>query len=78
YTPDGLGQAIRSGKWKMLRHKQSEDWQLYNLSNDIGEQHNLAKEHPEVVKRLTDWIAANRVDMAPQIEPEMPEGKDYR
>ena len=78
YTPDGLMQAVRSANWKMLRHKQSGPWQLYDLKNDIGEEHNIAEEHPEVIQRLADWIAANRVEMAPQVEPEKPEGKRYR
>jgi arylsulfatase A-like enzyme len=78
YVADGLEQAVRSGHWKMLRHSRSEAWQLYDLANDIGEQHNLAGEHPEVVRRLEEWIAANRVEMVPQSEPKMPEGRKYR
>jgi hypothetical protein len=26
--------------------------ELYNLPNDLGESHNLSKEHPEIVARL--------------------------
>jgi len=78
YPPDGLMQAVRCGDWKMLRHTQSEQWQLYDLAHDLGEQHNLAEEHLDVVERLETWIAANRVDMVPQVEPDMPQGKKYR
>jgi arylsulfatase A-like enzyme len=78
YTPDGLMQAVRSGKWKMLRHKRSEPWQLYDLENDLAEQHDIAQEHPGVVEHLVDWLAANRVEMVPQVEPEKPGGKRYR
>jgi len=30
--------------------------QLYNLKNDLGEKHNVASEHPEVVKELADLL----------------------
>ena len=48
-------QAIRSGKWKLRRAKQAE---LYDLKADIGEKHNLADGHPDVVKRLLDTMEA--------------------
>ena len=32
------------------------DPQLYNLKNDLGEKHNLAAEHPEVVKELATLL----------------------
>lgn len=57
-------QAYRSGDWK-LKMPESEVkgnyWQtdvpahgivLYNLRTDIGEQHDVAAKHPEIVKRL--------------------------
>ncbi len=78
YPAEGLMQAVRRGRWKMLRHRQSKPWELYDLSRDIGETTDVAAEHPEVVAGLTAWIAANRVDPVEQIEPEMPAGKKYR
>jgi arylsulfatase A len=78
YVENGLMQAVRSGNWKMLRHRQNEAWELYDLENDIGEQSNIAEKHPEIIARLTAWIEANRKEMHPQIEPEMPEGKKFR
>ena len=44
-------EAVRSGRWKLRRTKQTE---LYDLKTDISEKNNLAAEHPEIVKRLTD------------------------
>jgi hypothetical protein len=32
--------------------------ELYDLEKDLGEENNLAKEHPEVVKRLEGLMAA--------------------
>jgi arylsulfatase A-like enzyme len=36
--------------------------QLYNLSNDLGEKHNLAAEHPEIVKELSALLKKIRSD----------------
>ncbi len=45
--------AIRKGKWKLCMIGESEP-ELYDLSKDIGETTNLADEHPELLKQLTD------------------------
>ncbi len=78
YPADGLMQAVRRGKWKLLRHKRSEPWKLYDLSRDPGEKRNLASGHPDRVEELVAWIAANRTEPRPQIEPEMPPGEKFR
>jgi hypothetical protein len=36
--------------------------QLYNLKNDIGEKHNIASEHPEIVKELANLLKKIRND----------------
>ena len=41
--------AIRDGRWKLVLHSHTE---LYDLEQDHREQNNVAKAHPEVVKRL--------------------------
>lgn len=74
----GLMQAVRDGNWKMLRHKNAAPWELYDLSQDIGEKNNIAAKHPDVVERLANWIKKNRTDARHQPEPEMPEGKKFR
>jgi hypothetical protein len=45
-------EAVRSGKWKLLRSKKNIE--LYDLKADISEKNNLADNHPEIVKRLSD------------------------
>jgi len=50
YRSDNL-QAIRGGRWKLVRQKEPE---LYNLDKDISEAQNVAAAHPEVVQRLAD------------------------
>ena len=51
-------QAVREGKWKIIRSGVDigdPAYELYDLSTDIGEQHNVAAEHPDVVARLTKY-----------------------
>jgi len=48
--------AIRVGKWKGLGSP--ENLALYDLSQDIAEENDLAAEHPEIVKTLSDYIAS--------------------
>jgi len=48
--------AIRKGDWKILNILRaaggSGNWQLFNLKNDPGETHDLAKENPKKLKEL--------------------------
>ncbi|WP_282160601.1 arylsulfatase [Ulvibacterium marinum] len=49
-------QAIRSGKWKLLHIYKSDSWELYDLSNDIGEENNLIEEHLDVFEKLKTYM----------------------
>lgn len=44
--------AVRVGDWKLVAAK-GEPWELYDLTTDRAEQHNLAGKHPEKVSELT-------------------------
>ena len=46
--------ALRMGDWKMVVKKGVPE--LYNLKEDIHEDHNLASAHPEVVKQMVEII----------------------
>ncbi|WP_276483649.1 arylsulfatase [Paraflavitalea pollutisoli] len=51
----GGQQAVRRGKWKAIRvnlMKGLVKTALYDLDNDIREEHDLASQHPEIVKQL--------------------------
>jgi len=48
--------AIRMGKWKGLGVPGQ--LALYDLSNDIAEENDLAAQHPDIVKKLSDYMAA--------------------
>ena len=61
--------ALRMGNWKLLRNPrrgQSDEWQLYNLANDIAEQNNLAtKNKAKREELLSAWRELN----AEMVEP---------
>ncbi|WP_442505627.1 sulfatase family protein [Novipirellula sp. SH528] len=55
--------AIREGNWKLLRGGDRE--YLYDLSNDIEEQHNVLRTHPEIATRLRGNLSAWASELSP-------------
>lgn len=53
--------AIRQGKWKLLKLPNGE-FELYDLTNDIGEDNNLVAEHPDVKEKLEAMALAEQVE----------------
>ncbi len=60
FHEEGGKQAVRMGDWKAVRLGVREDKhspiELYHLGDDIAEQHNIADEHPEIVKTMERFI----------------------
>jgi len=53
----GGQQAVRLGKWKGIRFnidKGNLKINLFDLDNDIREQHDVAADHPEIVRKIED------------------------
>jgi uncharacterized sulfatase len=50
--------AIRDGDWKLLLARDGSHAELFDVIKDPNEQTNLADEHPDVVKRLSDALLA--------------------
>lgn len=54
----GGRQAVRKGDWKAVKYnvlkEPNKPLELYNLSNDIGEENNVAKQYPEIVKQMEE------------------------
>jgi hypothetical protein len=50
YVPPML--AVREGDWKLFTSHTGNKAELYNIPQDAGEQHDVAKDNPEVVKSL--------------------------
>jgi len=43
--------AVRMNQWKGV-HRGQADWELYDLSADLGEEHDIAAAHPDIVARI--------------------------
>ncbi len=61
----GGQQAVRLGQWKGIRtglRRKGTDTriQLYNLAEDLSEQHNVAAEHPDVVAEIKEIMKTDR------------------
>lgn len=54
-----MSAAIREGDWKLIYSFEREQYELFNLKNDISEQHDLAQQYPilakKMYKKLTEW-----------------------
>jgi uncharacterized sulfatase len=48
----GGSRALRMGNWKAVQQPMKAPIELYDLSQDVGEQHNLAAKHPDVVEMM--------------------------
>ncbi len=60
YKTDG----VRSGNWKAVRNQKTKTFELYDLSQDVSESRDVAKDHPDVVNRLKQRLAEHREDLA--------------
>lgn len=54
--------AVRDGNWKLLMEPDGTNAELFDLSSDPGEQHNLAAQEPVALERLStqarQWLAS--------------------
>jgi arylsulfatase A-like enzyme len=62
----GGRKALRKGDWKLVQYDvldpKKTRTELYNIASDIGEENNLAAEHPEMVKELLEIMNNARTD----------------
>ncbi|HSG71431.1 MAG TPA: sulfatase/phosphatase domain-containing protein, partial [Planctomycetaceae bacterium] len=80
YHQDQL-QAVRSGPWKLFlpvnniqghphfKANQPPETLLFNVVGDISSERNVAKDHPEVVARLTNYAEQARADLGDRDRP---------
>ena len=75
YSNHGMqspGGAIRSGDYKLLEYFENGTVQLFNLRDDLGEQHDLAREEPETAARLRAMLRQWRASVsANMMEPNL-------
>lgn len=69
--PAEITDPARRGQWKLVDWrdhdaKKNSGWQLYDLTSDIGEQHDLAAAQPQFVAQLSqEWETWNAKNIAP-------------
>ena len=63
FHEQGKKQAVRMGDWKGVRLNVARDpdgpIELYNLATDLGEERNVADEHPDIVREMAVIMAAS-------------------
>ncbi len=57
----GSIQAVRMGRWKAVRPF-GRPLELYDLQTDIGETHNVADDHPDVVAKIEKYLTTVRTE----------------
>lgn len=61
------GGAIRQGDWKLIEFFTEGTHELYNLKDDLGEQHDLASRRPEKARELLAALKAWRAEIGAQM-----------
>ncbi len=65
--------AARAGKWKLVSTYPENNWQLYDIEKDRGENRDLAAEFPEKVRELDglyqQWAKQNGVKEYDKVKP---------
>jgi arylsulfatase A-like enzyme len=64
YFEAGFQQAVRWRQWKAIRLKRGEPLVLFDLSADLGEEHDVAAEHPDVISAIEEYLKTARTESA--------------
>ncbi|WP_235281976.1 sulfatase [Thalassotalea sp. ND16A] len=68
------GSAMRKGKWKLHHYFEDNSYELYDLSNDLGEHVNFASAYPEVLQQmsaeLNEWRKSVNAPIPQQLNSE--------
>ena len=70
-----LNCAIRLDQWKLIYNYKTREKELYDIEHDLGEAHDLAAEHPDVVRRLSRELGRTLRRMDAQRPIEKASGK---
>lgn len=54
------GAVIRQGDYKLIEFYQDDHVELYDLKNDLGERHDLARARPKIAAQLRQKLATWR------------------
>ena len=70
------GTAIRKGDYKLIEYYDTNSFELYNLKNDIGEDHELSGSEPEKLHELKADLAAWKESICAQIPERNPDWEE--
>ena len=59
--------AMRQGDWKLIYWHPTQKFELFNIKEDISEEHNLAERHPDRVKAMAKTMTALLKDRKAQM-----------
>jgi arylsulfatase A-like enzyme len=65
----GFARAVRMDNWKAVRPKPDAPLELYDLATDLGERHDVANEHADIVGRVAAILTAAHTE-----SPDWPTG----
>ncbi|MBN1825429.1 MAG: arylsulfatase [Candidatus Eisenbacteria bacterium] len=57
-------QAVRLDDWKGIRDDRDGSFELYDLGKDVGEKNDVARDHPETVRRMTEIMRSAHVPLS--------------
>lgn len=64
FHENGFKQAVRHGNWKAIRQAPGTAIELYDVATDPGEAKDVAAAHPEVVRRVEEYLRGARTESA--------------
>lgn len=67
----GSSSSIRRGDWKLIYYHANQTYELFNITEDLGEQNNLADNQPEICEQL----AAELGHFLQSLDAQMPTDK---
>ncbi|MBN2313691.1 MAG: arylsulfatase [Sedimentisphaerales bacterium] len=62
FHESGSKQAVRMGDWKAVQFNASGKLEFYNLKEDIGEENNIAGDHPDIVAEIKEYLKTARTE----------------
>jgi arylsulfatase A-like enzyme len=73
----GTAHAVRKGNWKLVR-RGDQPAELYDLANDVSESRDLAAQHPEVVRELSEALERWESELAEPLWKPVPKAARRR
>jgi len=71
----GPSSAIRQGDWKLIYYHDTQKYELFDLTTDLGEQNNLSEKQPEVRDRLAVKLGSHLAAVKAQMPVVKASGK---